>query len=55
MQDGGEARAADAEGLLADKVKNGGAGTWGAIPMVPNPQVPDLYPSRAAAVDTSGQ
>ena len=32
---------ADAERLLVDKVKNGGAGTWGTIPMVPNLQVPD--------------
>src|SRR5436190_23191440 len=30
-----------AERLLIDKVKNGGAGTWGTIPMVPNLHVPD--------------
>jgi len=26
---------------LADKVKKGGQGVWGQIPMPPNPQVPD--------------
>jgi cytochrome c len=30
-----------AAALLADKVKNGGGGTWGAIPMPPNPAVSD--------------
>lgn len=32
---------AGAEAKLAAKVKNGGAGTWGQIPMPPNPAVPD--------------
>jgi cytochrome c len=31
----------DVEAKLAEKVRNGGAGVWGQIPMVPNPQVPD--------------
>jgi cytochrome c len=31
----------DVEAKLAGKVRNGGAGVWGQIPMVPNPQVPD--------------
>jgi cytochrome c len=31
----------DAEGALIEKVKRGGAGAWGQIPMTPNPQVPD--------------
>ncbi|MBB5193507.1 cytochrome c [Silvimonas terrae] len=26
-----------AEQLLADKIKNGSSGTWGAVPMPPNP------------------
>src|SRR3970040_1162384 len=26
---------------LADKVKKGGQGAWGPVPMPPNPQVPD--------------
>lgn len=26
---------------LADKVRKGGAGTWGQVPMPPNPTVPD--------------
>ncbi len=29
------------EAKLADKVKKGGAGVWGQIPMAPNPAVPD--------------
>ena len=31
---------------LIDKVRNGGSGVWGRVPMVPNPQVPDadLHP-----------
>lgn len=32
---------AGAEGKLAAKVKNGGAGAWGQIPMPPNASVPD--------------
>jgi cytochrome c len=32
---------AGAEKMLAEKVKNGGKGTWGQIPMPPNPQVPN--------------
>jgi cytochrome c len=30
-----------AEAKLAEKVKKGGAGVWGQIPMPPNPAVPD--------------
>jgi len=30
-----------AAALLAGKVKKGGSGTWGAVPMPPNPAVPD--------------
>ena len=30
---------ADAAAMLADKVKKGGVGTWGKVPMPPNPQV----------------
>jgi cytochrome c len=32
---------AGAEKMLFEKVKKGGKGTWGQIPMPPNPQVPD--------------
>lgn len=32
---------AKAAAMLADKVKKGGAGVWGQVPMPPNPQVPD--------------
>lgn len=31
----------DAETKLADKVKKGGQGTWGQVPMPPNAAVPD--------------
>ena len=31
----------DAEGKLADKVKKGGQGVWGQVPMPPNAAVPD--------------
>ena len=31
----------DAEAKLADKVKKGGQGTWGQVPMPPNATVPD--------------
>jgi cytochrome c len=31
----------DAVAKLMQKVKGGGSGVWGAIPMPPNPQVPD--------------
>jgi cytochrome c len=34
-------RGKDAEATLVEKVKNGGSGVWGPIPMPPNPQVPD--------------
>jgi cytochrome c len=30
-----------AAGKLFDKVKKGGAGVWGQVPMPPNPAVPD--------------
>ncbi len=33
-------KAAD-EAMLIDKVKNGGKGNWGQIPMPPNPKVSD--------------
>jgi cytochrome c len=32
---------AGAEAQLAEKIRNGGAGVWGEVPMTPNPQVPD--------------
>ena len=32
---------AKAEALLIDKVKKGGVGTWGQVPMPPNAQVKD--------------
>jgi cytochrome c len=32
---------ASAEAKLADKVKKGSQGTWGQVPMPPNPAVPD--------------
>ncbi|HEY5896844.1 MAG TPA: c-type cytochrome [Burkholderiales bacterium] len=32
---------AGAEAKLADKVKKGGQGVWGQVPMPPNAQVPD--------------
>jgi cytochrome c len=31
----------DAQKLLVEKVKKGGVGVWGQIPMPPNPAVPD--------------
>ena len=31
----------DVEAALAEKIKNGGSGVWGQVPMPPNPQVPD--------------
>ena len=34
-------RGKDVESALVEKVKHGGAGAWGQIPMTPNPQVPD--------------
>jgi len=32
---------AKAEAMLIDKVKKGGVGTWGQVPMPPNASVPD--------------
>jgi cytochrome c len=32
---------ASAPAKLAEKVKKGGSGVWGPIPMAPNPNVPD--------------
>lgn len=32
---------ADAAAKLSEKVKKGGSGVWGPIPMAPNPAVPD--------------
>ena len=34
-------RGKDVEAALVEKVKNGGSGVWGQVPMTPNPQVPD--------------
>jgi cytochrome c len=34
-------RGKDVEAGLVEKVKNGGSGVWGEVPMTPNPQVPD--------------
>jgi cytochrome c len=34
-------RGKDVEAKLVEKVKNGGSGVWGQVPMTPNPQVPD--------------
>jgi cytochrome c len=34
-------RGKDVEAALVQKVKNGGSGVWGQIPMTPNPQVPE--------------
>jgi cytochrome c len=31
----------DAEAKLVDKVKKGGSGVWGQVPMPPNAAVPD--------------
>jgi cytochrome c len=31
----------DAEAKLVEKVKKGGSGVWGQVPMPPNPSVPD--------------
>ena len=31
----------DVQAALAEKIKNGGSGVWGQVPMPPNPQVPD--------------
>jgi cytochrome c len=34
-------RGKEVEDALVEKVKNGGSGVWGEVPMTPNPQVPD--------------
>jgi len=34
-------RGQDVEAALTEKIRKGGSGVWGQIPMVPNPQVPD--------------
>jgi cytochrome c len=34
-------RGKDVEAQLVEKVKNGGSGVWGQVPMTPNPQLPD--------------
>ena len=31
----------DVEAKLVEKVRIGGSGVWGQVPMIPNPQVPD--------------
>ena len=41
---------ADAVPALETKVKNGGSGVWGAVPMPPNPQVPEHGSARAGHV-----
>ena len=33
---------ADAVAKLSEKVKKGGSGVWGPVPMAPNPAVPDV-------------
>ena len=35
------AKDSGAEAKLVEKVKKGGQGVWGQVPMPPNPQVPD--------------
>ncbi|UTH75776.1 c-type cytochrome [Chromobacterium sp. IIBBL 290-4] len=30
-----------AEAMLVSKVKNGGSGVWGPVPMTPHPNIPD--------------
>ena len=39
----------DATAKLANKVKQGGSGVWGAIPMPANPQVSDAEAKQLAA------
>jgi cytochrome c len=34
-------RGQDVEAALVEKIRKGGAGVWGQIPMTPNPQVPE--------------
>jgi cytochrome c len=34
-------RGKDVEAALVEKVRNGGSGVWGQVPMTPNPQVPE--------------
>ena len=34
-------RGQDVEAALTEKIRKGGSGVWGQIPMTPNPQVPD--------------
>jgi cytochrome c len=38
---GAKYRGKDVEATLVQKVRNGGSGVWGQIPMAPNPQVPE--------------
>jgi cytochrome c len=38
---GAKYRGKDVEATLVQKVRNGGSGVWGQIPMTPNPQVPE--------------
>ena len=40
---------ADAPAKLAEKVKKGGQGVWGQIPMPPNPAVPDADIAKLVA------
>jgi cytochrome c len=34
-------RGQDVEAALVEKIRKGGSGVWGQIPMTPNPQVPE--------------
>lgn len=38
---GAKYRGKDVEATLVHKVRNGGSGVWGQVPMAPNPQVPE--------------
>lgn len=38
-----------AEGRLAARIRSGGQGAWGAVPMPPNPQIPEADLRRLAA------
>lgn len=37
------------DATLADKVKKGGSGVWGQVPMAPNPNVPDADVKKLVA------
>jgi cytochrome c len=44
---------ADAADYLAKKIRSGGSGVWGAMPMPPHPQVPESD-ARAMAIYVLG-